>query len=48
MEKLYNDIIIDQLSDMEYAIRDGLVLGNRKEEVINLCEAIIQLVQEGA
>jgi hypothetical protein len=43
---LYNDEIVEQLRDMEYAIRDGLVLGKRKQEVISLCKAIIELAQD--
>ena len=46
MEKLYNDVILEQLQEIEYAIRDGLVLGKRKEEIINLCSAIIELAQD--
>jgi hypothetical protein len=46
INKLYNDIILEQLGEMEYAIRDGLVLGKRKQEVINLCKAIIELAQD--
>jgi hypothetical protein len=43
---LYNDEIVEQLRNMEYAIRDGLVLGKRKDEIINLCNAIIKLAQD--
>lgn len=45
-EKLYNDVIIEQLNEIEYAIRDGLVLGKNKDEVISLCKAIIELAQD--
>jgi hypothetical protein len=45
-DKLYNDVILEQLSEMEYAIRDGLVLGKRKDEIISLCKAIIELAQD--
>jgi hypothetical protein len=43
---LYNDEIVEQLRNMEYAIRDGLVLGKRKKEIISLCKAIIELAQD--
>ena len=46
MEKLYNDVILEQLQEIEYAIRDGLVLGKRKDEVISLCKAIIELAED--
>jgi hypothetical protein len=45
-DKLCNDVILEQLQEMEYAIRDGLVLGKRKKEIISLCKAIIELTQD--
>ena len=42
MEKLYNDIAIEQLAEFEYQLRDGLVLTEEKrDEALQLCEAII-------
>jgi hypothetical protein len=47
MEKLYNDVIIDQLGEMEYAIRDGLVLNKKQqEEILLLCHTIIDFINE--
>ena len=46
MEKLYNDIMLEQLREMEYAIRDGLVLKEEaKAEAVRLCEDIISLLR---
>ena len=46
MDKLYNDIVIDQLAELEYALRDGLVIKDRAEEAIKLCENIIGPIRE--
>ena len=46
MDKLYNDIAIDQLAELEYALRDGLVIKERAEEAINLCQNIINLIMD--
>lgn len=45
MEKLYNDIAIEQLAEFEYALRDGLVLTQeKKDEAERLCQDIIELL----
>jgi hypothetical protein len=45
MEKLYNDIALEQLRELEYAIRDGLAYNDEKKaEVVRVCEDIIGLL----
>ena len=49
MEKLYNEVIIDQLAEMEYVIRDGLVLSEKqKKEIGVICNQIMSLINEQA
>jgi hypothetical protein len=46
MDKLYNDTALEQLRELEYAIRNGLSYGeDKKAEIIRLCEDIIKLFE---
>ena len=45
MEKLYNDKIIEPLAEIEYSIRDGLILTEeQKIEIAVICNQIIRQV----
>ena len=47
MEKLYNDTALEQLRELEYAIRKGLVLSDEAQrEMVILCQDIISLIEE--
>ena len=44
-KKLYNEIVLEQLRELEYAIRDGLVYSDtQKAEIVRLCEDIISIL----
>jgi hypothetical protein len=47
MDKLYNDTALEQLRELEYAIRDGLVYNEEQTaEIVRSCEDIIGLLTE--
>jgi hypothetical protein len=47
MERLYNDTALEQLRELEYALRDGLAYNDKqKAEIIRLCEDITGLLTE--
>jgi hypothetical protein len=45
MDKLYNETALEQLKELEYAIRDGLAYSeDKKAEIVRICEDIIGLL----